>query len=185
MPSDTPLMAPTLPTPIGGPNAPLCYLYPSGPQVPTVPASPQYTLTPPTPSDAPNGPTPPRSSQCPLMTPIPLLVVNCHHFATDHLHTVKMLIFCHCHFHLSFSLYNWPSSRVHPVYKIPSLGVRNTSSVLWSSGNFCSISKNMHYKVPVALQHWKTNKVVWTWKDDWPPGELLHTKDLLPKRVTI
>ena len=25
----------------------------------------------------------------------------------------------------------------------------------------------MHYKAPVAAQHWKTNKVVWTWKDDW------------------
>ena len=26
----------------------------------------------------------------------------------------------------------------------------------------------MHEKAPVAAQHWKTNKVVWTWKDDWP-----------------
>ena len=102
------------------------------------------------------------------MPPIPLLVVNCHHFATDHLHTVKTLIFYRCHFQLS-SLRNWPSSQVCPVYKIPSLGVKNTSSVLWSSANFCSISQNMHYKDPVTSQHWKTNKVVWTWKDDWLP----------------
>ena len=111
------------------------------------------------------------------MLPIPLLVVNCHHFTTDHLHTVRMLIFYHCHFQLS-SFCNCLSSWVCPVYKIPSLGVKNTSLVLWSSANFCSISKNMHYKEPVASQHWKTNKVVWTWKDDWPPGELLHMKDL-------
>ena len=113
-------------------------------------------------------PTPPRRPQCPLMPPIPLPVVNCHHFATDHLHAVKMLIFYCCHFQLS-SLCNWLSSQVHTVYKIPSLGVKNTPSVLWSSANFCSISKDMHYKDPVAWQHWKTNKMIWTWKDDWPP----------------
>ena len=33
------------------------------------------------------------------MPPIPLLVVNCCHFATDHLHTVK-----NAHFLLSFSI---------------------------------------------------------------------------------
>ena len=97
-----------------------------------------------------------------------IVVFNCHHFATDHLHAVKMLIFYHHHFQL-FSLCNWPSSGVYPVYNIPSVGVKGTSSVLWSSANFCSISQNMHYKAPVASQHWKTNKVVWTWKDDWPP----------------
>ena len=117
------------------------------------------------------------------MSPIPLLVFNCH-FATDHLHTVQTLIFYHCHFQLS-SLCNWPSTGVCPLYNIPSLGVKGTSAVLWSSANFCSISQNMHYKVPVASQHWKTNQVVWTWKDDWPPRELLLTKDLLPERVTI
>ena len=42
----------------------------------------------------------------------------------------------------------------------------------------------MHDKAPVAVQHWKTNKVVWTWKDD-PPGEILLMKDFLPGRVTI
>ena len=79
-----------------------------------------------------------------------------------------MLIFyCH-HFQLS-SLCNWPSSGVCQVYNILSLGVKGTPSVLWSSANFCSFSQNVHYKAPVASQHWKTNKVVWTWKDDWPP----------------
>ena len=97
-----------------------------------------------------------------------VIVFNCHHFATGHLHAVKMLIFYHCHFQLS-SLWNWPSSGVCPVYNIPSLGIKGTFSVLWSSANFCIISHNMHYKAPVSAQQWKTNKVVWTWKDDWPP----------------
>ena len=78
-----------------------------------------------------------------------------------------LLVYCH-HFQLS-SFCNWPSSGVCPVYNIPSLGVKGTSSVLWSSANFCSIFQTMHYTSPVALQHWKTNKLVWTWKDDWPP----------------
>ena len=112
------------------------------------------------------------------------LVFYCCQFATDWFHAVKTLIFYHHHFQLS-SLFNWPSSGVCPVYNIQSVGIKGTSSVLWSSANFCSISKNMHYKAPVASQHCKTNKVVWTWKDYWPPWELLLTKDLLPKRVTI
>ena len=97
-----------------------------------------------------------------------IVISNCHHFATDHLHEVKMLIFYCCHLQLS-SLCNCSSSGVCPLYNIPSLGIRVTSSVLWSSANFCSIPQNMHYKAPVASQHWKTNQVIWTWKDDWPP----------------
>ena len=31
------------------------------------------------------------------------------------------------------------------------------------SPNTCTL------KLPVDSQHWKTNKVVWTWKDEWPP----------------
>ena len=111
-----------------------------------------------------------------------VVIVNCCHFATDHLHAVKMLIFYHHHFQLS-SLCNQPSSGVCPLYNIPSLCVNGTSSVLWSSANFCSIPQNMHYKAPVASQHWNTNQMVWTWKDEWVPGELLLIKDLLPKRV--
>ena len=137
--------------------------------------APQYTpythYTPWHPSDASNVPQHPLHAlgdpQCTLMPHMPLPAVNCLHFSTDCLHTARTLIFYHCHFQLS-SLCNWPSSQVHPVYKIPSLGTNNTSSVLWSSANFCSISKNIHYKDPVASQHWKTKKVVWTWKDDWP-----------------
>ena len=67
------------------------------------------------------------------------------------------------------SVCNWLSSWVHPVRNIPSSGVKSTSVVLWNSANFCNISQNMYSKTPVASQHWKTNKVVWTWKDDWPP----------------
>ena len=99
-----------------------------------------------------------------------VIVSNGHHIATDCPHAVQMLIFYHCHLQLS-SLCNWPSSGVCSLYKIPSLSIKGTSSVLWSSANFCSISQNIHYKAPVASQHWKTNKVVWTWKDDWPPLE--------------
>ena len=99
---------------------------------------------------------------------ISIIIFSCYHFATDCLHAVKMLIFCCRHFQLS-SLPNWPFSGVCPVYNIPSLGVKGTSSMLWSSATFCSISQNMHYKAPLAVQQCKTNKVVWTWKDDWPP----------------
>ena len=186
-----PLLALSTYTPCQPPIQPWHLLHPLMPpiasNIPTLPrsspmppyatythSSPEYLHslpapnTPNIPHDAPHGlQTPPRSSPCPLMPPIPLLVFNCY-FATDLLHTVKMLVFYCCHFQLS-SLCNWPSAWVCPVYKIPSLGVKNTSSVLWSSANFCSISQNMHYKDPVASQHWKTNKVVWIWKDDWPP----------------
>ena len=31
----------------------------------------------------------------------------------------------------------------------------------------------------------QTEKVVWTWRDDWPSGGPLHMKDLLPGRVPI
>ena len=161
------LMTPNTPTPLRRPQCPLMLpisLLTLSTYTPCQP--PKHTWHPLMPLMAPNTLTPPRRPQYPLMPPIPLLVVNCHHFATDHLHTVKMLIFYH-HFQLS-PLCNWPSSQVHPVYKIQSLGVKNTSWVLWSSANFCSISKNIHYKDPVTSQHWETNKVVWTWKDDWP-----------------
>ena len=96
----------------------------------------------------------------------------------------KWALFWGLHFQL-WSLCNWLSPWVCPVYNIPSWSVKSTSSVLWSSANFCNISQNINSKAPVALQHFKTKKVVWTWKDDWPPGELLHMKDLLPERVTI
>ena len=85
-----------------------------------------------------------------------IVICNCQHFATAHFH-----------FQLS-SLHNWPSTRVCPVYNKSSVGVNGTYAVLWSLTNFCYISQNMHYKAPVAAQHWKTNRVVWTWKDDWP-----------------
>ena len=97
-----------------------------------------------------------------------VIIFRCCNFATNSLHTVQMLIWYHHHFLVS-SVCNWPSSGVVVLYNIPSVGVKGTSSVLWSSANFCSISQNMHYKAPVAAQHWKTNKVVCTWKDDWPP----------------
>ena len=113
-----------------------------------------------------------------------VVVFNCHHFATDHLHAVKMLIFYCCHFQL-LSLCNWPSSGVCPVYNIPSLGVTGTFSVLWSSANFCSISQNMYYKAPVASQHWRPTKWSGHGKMVDHPGKLLFMKDILPVRVTI
>ena len=78
-----------------------------------------------------------------------------------------MLIFYHHNFHLQLSsCCNWPSSWLHPLHNILSWA---TFPVLCSSGNFCNISQNIHSKAPVASQHKKTNKVVWTCKDDWPP----------------
>ena len=97
-----------------------------------------------------------------------IIIFNWCHFATNHLHAAKMLIF-YCHHFQLWSFYTLPSSGVCPVYNIPSVCIKGTFSVLWSSAKFYSISQNMHYKAPVASQHCKTNKVVWTWKDDWPP----------------
>ena len=149
IPTDTPKTVPYIPTPPRNPPMSLMSLYPFWPWVPTVPASPQYI---------PNTPTPPSFQlwSCSIVVTLQLtifiqlkhsflivIVFNYHHFATDHLHAVKMLIFYCCHLQLS-SLCNWPSSGVCPGYNIPFLGVKGTSSVLWSSANFCSISKNMH-----------------------------------------
>ena len=94
-------------------------------------------------------------------------IFRCCHYPTNSLHAVKTLISYRHHFLLSIS--NWPSSGVCEVYNVPPLGVKGKYSVLCSSANFCSISQNMHYKAPVAAQHWNTNKVVCTQKDDWPP----------------
>ena len=70
-------------------------------------------------------------------------------------------------FHLQLSSHcNWLPSWLNPLYNIPSWA---TFLVLWSSGNFCNISQNMLSKAQVASQHWNTNKVVWTCKDDWRP----------------
>ena len=97
-----PLMAPNSPTPQGDPQCPIMlpilllvpeYLY-------SLPA-PQYTPDTPLTPTAPTPPTTPKRPQCLLMPPISLLVVNCHHFASDHLHAVKMFIFYHCHFQIS------------------------------------------------------------------------------------
>ena len=121
---DAPLMAPQHP-----------YEPPQWPLIPPIPLlAPEYLHslpapnTPLTPLDAlqhpPNSSQHPLGAPMPLIPPIPLLGFNCCHFATDHLCTVKMLIF-YCHFQLS-SLCNWPSSQVCPVYKIPCLGVKNT-----------------------------------------------------------
>ena len=72
-----------------------------------------------------------------------VIIFRCCNFATNSLHAVKMLIW-YCHHFLLSSICNWPSSGVCVVYNIPSVGVKGTSSVLWSSANFCSISQNMH-----------------------------------------
>ena len=64
------------------------------------------------------------------------------------------------------SLCNWLSSWLHPLHNITSSA---TFSVLWSSGNFCNTSQNMHSQAPVASQHEKTHKVVWACKNDSSP----------------
>ena len=86
---------------------------------------------------------------------------HCHHFAIDHLHKyVQFTIYC-----LTV--------------------VKSTSAVLWSSANFCNIFQNMHSKALAASQYWKTNKVVWTWKDDWPPLRTSTHERPFTRRVTI
>ena len=173
---NTPLTPPKWPSHFLHPRNPPMHLMPPYPFWPKylqslpAPNTPLTPYTPVTPIMASNTPTPPSfltifmQLKCSFSI---VVIFNWHHFATDHLHTDKMLIFYHRHFQLS-SLCNWLFSGVCPVHNIPSLGVKGTSSVLWSLANFCSISQNMHYKAPIASQHWKTNKVVWTWKDDWP-----------------
>ena len=71
-----------------------------------------------------------------------LRVCNCHQFATDHLHDYMHFTIYHLELHLQYSA---------------------------AQANFCNISQNMHSKALVASQHKKTNKVVWTYKDDWHP----------------
>ena len=168
-----PLNGPNTPTTLGAPNAPWCPYTLLAPEYLESLLAPSTPLTPPTPLSPHHGTKHPYTPSfltifMQLKCSFSIIVIfNCQHFATDHLHAVKTLIFYHHYFDLS-SLCNWPSSGVCPVYNIPSLGVKGTSSMLWSSTNFCSISQNMHYKAPVASQHWKTSKVVWKWKDDWP-----------------
>ena len=69
----------------------------------------------------------------------------------------KWALFWGFHFQLS-SFCNWLSSWVCPVYNIPSWSVKSTSSVLWSSGNFCNISQNINSEAPVALATLKDKK---------------------------
>ena len=176
----TPKMAPYTPyESSNAPDAPIPLLAPEYLESLSAPNTPWHPYTPHAPwhsQNDPYTPTPPRSLQCPLMPLYPfwfsivvtlqltvfiqlkcsfsiIVISNCHYFATDHLHSVKTIIFCSHHFQL-LSLCNWPSTGVCPLYNIPSVVVKSTSSVLWSSTNFCTISLNMHYKAPVASQHW-------------------------------
>ena len=146
-----------------------CCLYPCWPLRTYTHCQPcNAPLTPPTPPDGPNTPTPATISPMPPWYPDShggFQLSSLCNWSSSWVHLVYNIPSC---FQLS-SLCNWLSLWVHPVYNIPSWGVKSTSAVLWSSANFCNISQNMHSKAPVASQHWKTNKVVWTWKDDWPP----------------
>ena len=99
----------------------------------------------------PNGPLHPYTPEeppMPLMPPIPLLDPECLHSlpAPQYAPTPP-----DCpstppgtptppNF-LSLPLCNWLSSQVSAVYNIPSVVVKNMSAVLWSSANFCNISK--------------------------------------------
>ena len=111
-------MPPSSPTP---PRSPQCPLYPFWSQVPTVPASPPIHMTPlVTCIMAPNTPTPPSFLLLSFSMVVTLqltvfmqlkcsfsiiVIFNCHHFATDHLHAVKTLIFYHHHFQLAITLH--------------------------------------------------------------------------------
>ena len=182
-PLQVPLIPPDTPYTQAGPWCPLSLLYPC--QLPTPLTPPTPLLTPQCPLPAPNTYTPEQESICQewyyctwawhlmnlwvwllfcQITPQPS-----HPSMPPRRSTSWPRVICNrpsCL--LLLSVCNWPFSQIHPVYNIPSLVVKSTSSVLWSSANFCNISQNIHSKAPVALQHWKTNKVVWTRKDDWP-----------------
>ena len=128
--------------------------------------------TPYTPDGSPMPPWHPytlRSAQCPLIPPIPLL-------APEHLHSLPDP---QCTLDTPYT----PDGPLTPSDITLQLTIFMSMSSLQYTilrcqeyicsavklSNFCNISQNMYSKVPVALQHWKTNKVVWTWKDDWPP----------------
>ena len=127
--------------PLGAPNASWCPYTPAGPWTPTLSANPPIN------SWHPYAPWWPQNALHLLPSPNDPLMP----------------------WYPCWSLCNWSSSWVRPVNNIPSWGVKSTSAVFWSSANFCNIFQNMHSKAPVALQCRKTNKVVWTWKDDRPP----------------
>ena len=147
-PPDALILPKWFPTPLGAPSAPWCPLYPFWF---SIVVTLQMTIF--------------MQLKCSFSI---VIISNSHHFATDQLYAVKMLIFYHHHFQL-LSPCNRPSSGVCPLYNIPSSGIKGTTAVLWSSANFSSISQNMHYKAQVASQQWKGNQVVLTWKNDWLP----------------
>ena len=93
-----------------------------------------------------------------------------------------IFIFYHHHFHWQLSLYNWLSSWLHPLHNILSWA---TFLVLWSSGNFCNISKTCTLKLQLLHKTKRPTKWSGHVKMNDHPRELLHMKDLLTERVTI
>ena len=179
---DDPPMPNTL-TPLGTPNAPDATYTPAGPWAPTLLASSQ--CNPDTPYTPWWPPTPLHllpSSQCPLVALVSMLVsnchqltifmnmsslqytilfFNCHHFATDHLHK-----------YIQFTIYHLEVPRVHLHY-------HRAQPISAISPKTCTL------KLQLLCNTERPTKWSGHGKMIDPPGELLHTKDLLPERVTI
>ena len=132
-----------------------------------------------------------------LFLPLTNLLISFHQQSSVLLHQGTTFI----HLQLS-SLCNWLSSWLYPLHNIwsclllssvcnrLSLIFKSMSLVVLSSAYFCNISQNIHCKAPVSSQHSSTKslklkKCSGHGKMIDPTGELLHTKDLLPGRVTI
>ena len=95
---------------------------------------------------------------------------------------------------LLFSVFNRPSvvfkrtssvcNRLSAVFKSVPFSCLKLSLFFAISPKICTAKLQFLHNT-VAQKRLKLKKMVWTWKDHWPPGELLHMKDLLPERVTI
>ena len=89
------------------------------------------------------------------------LVFNCCHFATDHLHK-----------YVQFTIYHLEVSRVH-------LQCCEAQPISAVSPKTCTLKLQLLHNTERLTKRSGHGKMI------DPPGELLHTKDLLPKRVTI
>ena len=153
---------------------------PAGPWAPTHPTSPKCTPDTPTPPDGPNTQYQP---QCLPDVLISLLVFNCH-FATDHLHEyVQFTIYClpfNCHHfatdclhkYVQFAIYHLEESRVH-------LQCCEAQPISAISPKTCTLKLQLLCNTERPTKWSGHGKMIDL------PGELLHTKDLLPKRVAI
>ena len=162
---NTPLTPPNATTPLthsSSPQCPWCHLYPCWSLNTYTPCQPpNEPLTPLHPLMAPNTPTLATIPQCPLIPWYPCWFSNCHHFATDHLHE-----------YVQFTIYHLEVSRGH----LQCCEAQPISAIS---------PKTYTLKLQLLCNTERPTKWSGHGKIIDPPRELLHMKDLLPKRVTI